>query len=83
MKNSQNNEAVSEILGTVFLLAIAVTSVSIIFIQVLGLLTPIETNNVTIIDPPPKFHLASKFPYPPKFDEIEKLQMVTATLSGF
>ena len=49
MKNSQNNEAVSEILGTVFLLAIAVTSVSIIFIQVLGLLTPIETNNVTII----------------------------------
>jgi len=49
MKNQRNTEAVSEILGTVLLLAIAVTSVSIIYIQVLGSLSPVDTTNVTII----------------------------------
>jgi hypothetical protein len=49
MKNPRNTKAVSEIIGTIFLLAIAVTSVSIIYIQVLGSLDPIDTTNVTII----------------------------------
>ena len=49
MKNPQNSEAVTEILGTVLILALAVTSISIIYIQVLGSLNPVETNNVTII----------------------------------
>lgn len=49
MKNLQNTEAVTEILGTVLILALAVTSVSIIYIQVLGSLNPVETNNITII----------------------------------
>jgi hypothetical protein len=49
MKNPQNTEAVSEILGTVLILALAVTSVSIIYLQVLGSLNPVDTNNVTII----------------------------------
>ena len=49
MKNIRDTRAVSEILGTVLLLAIAVASVSIIYIQVLGSLTPTDTTNVTII----------------------------------
>lgn len=49
MKNPRNTEAVSEVLGTVLLLAIAVTSISIIYLQVLGSLSPIDTTNVVII----------------------------------
>ncbi len=49
MKNPQNTQAVTEILGTVLILALAVTSVSIIYLQVLGSLNPVETNNVTIV----------------------------------
>jgi hypothetical protein len=49
MKIPQNTQAVTEILGTVLILALAVTCVSIIYLQVLGSLNPVDTNNVTII----------------------------------
>ena len=49
MKNLRNTEAVSEILGEVILLAIAVTSISIIYMQVLSIPGPTDTTNVTIL----------------------------------
>jgi hypothetical protein len=49
MKNPRNTEAVSEILGEVILLAIAVTSISIIYMQVLSIPGPTDTTNVTIL----------------------------------
>ena len=49
MKNSRNNEAISQIIGEIILLAIAVTAVSVIFMQVLSTPGPQDTTEVTII----------------------------------
>ena len=49
MKNSRNNIAVSQIIGEIFLLAIAVISVSVIAMQVLSTPGPQDTTTVTII----------------------------------
>ena len=49
MKNSRNNEAISQIIGEIFLLAIAVTAVSVIAMQVLSTPGPQDTTEVTII----------------------------------
>jgi len=49
MKYIQNNDAISQIIGEIFLLAIAVTAVSVIAMQVLSTPGPPETTEVTII----------------------------------
>ena len=49
MKNLRNTQAVSEILGEVILLAIAVTSISVIYTQVVSTPGPTDTTNVVII----------------------------------
>jgi len=49
MKNRRNTLAVSEILGEVILLAIAVTSIAVIYIQVLSTPGPTDITNVAII----------------------------------
>ncbi|KYK23852.1 hypothetical protein AYK25_06350 [Thermoplasmatales archaeon SM1-50] len=49
MKNSRNNVAVSELVGEVLLLAIAVTSISVIYTQVLSTPGPVDTANATIV----------------------------------
>jgi len=49
MKNSRKTGAVSEIVGEVLLLAIAVTSISVIYTQVLSTPGPVDTTNVTIV----------------------------------
>ena len=49
MKNSRNNEAISQIIGEIILLAIAVTAVSVLFTQVLSTPGPQDTTEVTII----------------------------------
>jgi len=49
MKNPGNTEAVSEILGEILLLAIAVTCISVIYYQVLSTPEPTDIANVAII----------------------------------
>ena len=49
IQNLQNNEAVSQIVGEIVLLAIVITSVSVIFSQVLSTPGPQDTTIVTII----------------------------------
>jgi uncharacterized repeat protein (TIGR01451 family) len=49
MKNQRNTQAVSEVLGEIILLAIAVTSISVIYSQVLSTPPPSNPPNVTII----------------------------------
>jgi Concanavalin A-like lectin/glucanases superfamily/Archaeal Type IV pilin, N-terminal len=49
MKNPRNTQAVSEILGEILLLAIAVTSISVIYMQVLSTPGPTDSANVTIL----------------------------------
>ena len=48
MKHPRNTQAVSEILSEVILLAIAVTSISVIYYQVLSTPGPVDTTNVAI-----------------------------------
>ncbi len=49
MKNPRNNESVSQIISEIILLAIAVVSVSLIYMQVLATPGPQDTTHVTII----------------------------------
>ncbi|VVB60679.1 Concanavalin A-like lectin/glucanases superfamily protein [uncultured archaeon] len=49
MKNSRSNEAISQIIGEIILLAITVTSVSVIAMQILSTPGPQDTTIVTII----------------------------------
>ena len=49
MKISRNNGAISQIIGEIILLAIAVTSVSVLYTQVLSKPGPQDTTTVTII----------------------------------
>jgi len=49
IQNLRNNEAVSEIIGEIILLAIAISLISVIFTQVLSTPGPQDTTRVTII----------------------------------
>ena len=49
IQNLRNNDAVSEIIGEIFLLAIAISLISVIFTQVLSTSGPQDTTRVTII----------------------------------
>jgi hypothetical protein len=49
MKNRGNTHAVSEVIGEVILLAIAVTFISVLYVQVVSTPGPVEPSNVTIV----------------------------------
>jgi hypothetical protein len=79
MKNPRKNEAVSQILGEIILLAIAVISVSIIYNQVLTTPGPQDITNVTITgkieDGHPVFDLQ-------RGESLEKDSKIYITIAG-